>query len=405
MGRLQVGGQRGTLAALLLLLRSQLLGRRLKVLGYLRGWLNLGLRLNLRWIMLRIGADRVAHRVTSTRGDGRRIAWHTLDRRMHVCMRGLCLSVRVDPHAFLLGHNNRRLLLLLLLLLLLGRVRHDDPAVRHSVRYAYLVRIGHLRRADRRRLVHRRVVQIVHAGPSAPFERLGALDLHHLEPLVPAVRVHLAQCIRVLLGVAREQVDDVVVGDGRDVQGVDVAVVHRVADAVPLGWDNRQAVLGAGRDHRGGAERGVACVEEYVLLGEGVLGVAGRLDVGDARVLHRVVLRVRLVEVVVRVLAGVIAHAGANGDAGYLERGRLLPALVATGCSHHVARTDQTNRLVQSLRFAQPDRLGGGTVHWVRYLSTTVGQLVRFSVHIICHYYRNLASGRHDLSVRRSLAW
>ena len=344
--------------------------------------------------MLRIGANRVAHRVASTR-DRRRIAWHA-DRRVHICVAGLSLPVRVDPHAFLLGHNRR-------LLLLLGRVRHDDPAVRHPVRYAYLVRIGHLGRADRRRLVHRRVVQIVHAGPPAPLERLGALDLHHLEPLVPAVRVHLAE-IRVLLGVAREQIDDVVVRDGGDVQGVDIAVVHRVADVVPFGGDDRQAVLRAGRDHRGGAERRVARVEEHILLGESVLRVAGRLDVGDARVLHRVVLRVRLVEVVVRVLAGVIAHTGANGDAGYLKGGRLLPALVAT-CGHHVARADQTNRLVQSLRFAQPDRLGGGTVHWVRYLSTTVGQLVRFSVHIICHYYRNLASVRHDLSVRRSLAW
>lgn len=344
--------------------------------------------------MLRIRADRVAHRVTGTR-DRRRIARHT-NRRVHVCVGGLCLSVRIDPHDFLLGYNRR--------LLLLGRVRHDDPAVRHPVRYAYLVWIGHLGRADRRRLIHRRVVQIVHTGPSAPLERLGALDLHHLEPLVPAVRVHLAE-IGVLLGVAREQIDDIVVRDGRNVQGVDIAVVYRVADVVALGGYDRQAVLRAGRDHRSGAERCVTCVEEYILLGERVLRVAGRLDVGDARVLHRVVFRVRLVEVVVRVLAGVIAHAGANGDAGYLKGGRLLPALVATR-SHHTARADQTNRLVQSLRFAQPDRFGGGTVHWVRYLSTTtVGQLVRFSVHIICHYYRNLASGRHDLSVCRSLAW
>lgn len=147
----------------------------------------------------------------------------------------------------------------------------------------------------------------------------------------------------------------------------------------------------------------MARVEEDILLGERVLGVTRRLDVevGDARVLHGIILRVRLVQVVVGILAGVIAHAAAYGDAGDLKGRRFLPiALIPADRSRlHVARADQGNLLlVQPVYLTQTDRLRGGAVNWVRYLpaATTIRQLVRFSVHIICHYYGNLTYERYD---------
>ena len=246
------------------------------------------------------------------------------------------LPIGIDTYTFILGYDR-----------LLRRVRYNDPAVRHPVRYAHLVRVGHFRRTNSRRLIDRRVIQIIHARPSAPLERLRTLDFDHLESLVPTVRVHLAQ-VRILLGVAGQQVNDVVVRDGRDIQRTDIVVVRRVADAVPLRGYDRQTVLRTGRNHRSRAEGGVTGIKENVLLGEGVLRVARRLevDVGDARVLDGVVLGVRLVQVVVGILAGVIAHAATDGDAGDLEGRRLLPALV-TG--RHVAGRAQANRLVQLL--------------------------------------------------------
>lgn len=153
----------------------------------------------------------------------------------------------------------------------------------------------------------------------------------------------------------------------------------------------------------------MARVEEHVLLGERVLGVARRLDVevGDARVLHGIVLRVRLVQVVVRVLAGVIAHAAAYGHARDLKGRRLFPIALSRS-RLHVPRGDQGNRLVQPVYLAQTDRLRGRAVNRIRHLpaaaAATIRQFVRFSVHIICHYYGNLTYERHEPTSSRSVS-
>lgn len=130
--------------------------------------------------------------------------------------------------------------------------------------------------------------------------------------------------VGVLFGIGREEVDDVVFRDTGEFEGVDIVVIVGSGLASVFGGHDGEAVLGAGGYDRGGAEGGIGGVEEHVLLGEGVLGVAGRLkvEVGEARI----VLGVGLVEVVIGILAGVVAGAGADGDAGDLKGGCLLAA-------------------------------------------------------------------------------
>lgn len=53
------------------------------------------------------------------------------------------------------------------------------------------------RTAFLRRSLQRGMIQIVHTNPTAPLERFRTLDLHHLEPLIPVVRI-----LSVILGMS-----------------------------------------------------------------------------------------------------------------------------------------------------------------------------------------------------------
>ena len=158
-------------------------------------------------------------------------------------------------------------------------------------------------------------------------------------PRARTVRVDLPE-VGVLLYIARQQIDNIVIRDGRNVQSIDSAVDRRAARVISLGrGHNSEAVLRARRYDRRGAQRRVARVEEHVVLGEGVLAVARRLDIRQTRVaVHAVVLGMRLVEVVVRILAGVVAHATAYRHARDLEGRRLLRAALATTAACTVGR-------------------------------------------------------------------
>lgn len=113
------------------------------------------------------------------------------------------------------------------------------------------------------------------------------------------MRMNLSD-ISILLGVARQQIDNIVVGDRGDVQGIDIVLVARIVSIIGLGrWHNCQAILRAGGYDRCCAESSVACIEEHVILGERIFGIAWCLDVGDSRVIDTIVLGMRLVEIVV----------------------------------------------------------------------------------------------------------
>lgn len=136
--------------------------------------------------------------------------------------------------------------------------------------------------------------------------------------------------IGILFDVARQQVDNIVIGNRGDVESIDVTVVGRVIGVVRLGGGyNRKAVLRARGYDWCGTQGGVARIEEDVVLREGVLGVARRFDIGYPRMLDAVILGMGLVEIVVRVLASIVAHPTANRDAGYLEGRGLLGATLA----------------------------------------------------------------------------